>query len=481
MVNIALTRWSHAWSVLVIFGGYFFLFTPGEANIPSDGGILEQLCQSLKESKARSNSAELPEACIEEPGSAVGEGPPPAKAGLSEPKRGFVTPSATDLQTIIDQAEEGSTVKPPAGIYSGPIVIRKAITLDGANGVTIDAGGEGTVVLLKTNGAVLRNLHLTGSGKSHNDLDAGVQVRGNFNVIKDNVIDDSLFGIDLQESEHNVVRRNRISSKEVELGRRGDAIRLWYSFNNRVTHNTIVNSRDFVVWYSRDNVIANNRATGGRYSLHFMYSQYNLVENNQFIKNSVGIFLMYSDGVTLRNNRVTHSMGPTGIGIGLKETSDVVIENNEILYSAVGLYLDVSPYQPDSTNQYNNNTIAYNGIGIEFLNDWTGNHFKNNTFTNNITQVAVKGATTAKRNVWDGNYWDDYRGFDRDSNGVGDTVHEDYTYADRLWMDVPPAQFFKGSPVLELLDFLERLAPFTPPSLVLTDRQPLMFSPQETW
>jgi len=111
-------------------------------------------------------------------------------------------------------------------VYSGPVVIDKPLSIDGRGQVTIDGGGTGTVVLLDTDGATLKNLRLTHSGGSHNDIDSGIQVRGNFNVIKGNVIDDCLFGIDLQQVEHNVVRGNRISSKPVELGQRGDAIRL---------------------------------------------------------------------------------------------------------------------------------------------------------------------------------------------------------------------------------------------------------------
>jgi nitrous oxidase accessory protein len=41
-------------------------------------------------------------------------------------------------------------------------------------------------------------------------------------------------------------------------------------------------------------------------------------------------------------------------------------------------------------------------------------------------------------------------------------------------MDVPAAQFFKGSPMLEALDFLERLAPFSQPDLILRDEKPLL-------
>ncbi|MBA1330461.1 copper ABC transporter substrate-binding protein, partial [Candidatus Endoriftia persephone str. Guaymas] len=285
----------------------------------------------------------------------------------------------------------------------------------------------------------------------------------------------TLFGIDLQQSENNLVQRNRISSKPFDLGMRGDSVRLWYSFNNKITDNIIRNSRDMVVWYSADNLIARNDSRGGRYSLHFMYSKYNEVLENHYENNSVGIFLMYSDGVQVKNNYIAHAQGPTGMGIGFKETSDVDIVGNQILYCATGIYLDISPYDPDTTNRLRNNLIAYSGIGMLFLNDWTGNILEGNSFKGNITQVAVSGAgKTANRNDWLGNYWDDYEGFDQDRDGVGDKPYELYSYADRIWMDVPPARFFKGAPVLEVMDFLERLAPFTRPNMLVRDKKPMM-------
>lgn len=379
------------------------------------------------------------------------------------------------FQKLVDETESGGELSPPPGVYAGPVTISKPIAIDGRGEVTIDAGGKGSVIYLKTNSATLKALHLTNTGESHNDLDSGIQVRGDFNVIKDNIIDDSLFGIDLQQSKNNIVRGNHISSKPLELGVRGDAIRLWYSFNNKITDNIIRNSRDTVVWYSRDNLIARNDARGGRYSLHFMYAQFNEVIDNHYEDNSVGIFLMYSDSVQLKNNYIAHATGATGMGIGFKETSDVVVSGNHILYCATGLYLDVSPFQPDTTNRIEDNLIAYSGIGVLFLNDWTGNILKGNSFMGNITQVAVSGAgKTANRNLWEGNYWDDYEGFDLDKNEVGDKSYELYSYADRIWMDVPSARFFKGSPVLEVMDFLERLAPFTQPNMLVRDKSPRM-------
>ncbi|MCP4994569.1 MAG: nitrous oxide reductase family maturation protein NosD [Gammaproteobacteria bacterium] len=379
-----------------------------------------------------------------------------------------------ELQALIDATEKNGTLTLAPGVYAGPVTIDKSMTLDGQGKATIDAGGRGSVIYLETDGATIKNLRLTHAGESHNDLDSGVQVRGDFNVIKDNVIDDCLFGVDLQQSSNNIVRRNRISSKDWDVGMRGDAVRLWYSFNNKITDNIIRNSRDMVVWYSRDNLIARNDARGGRYSLHFMYAQHNQVLENYYENNQVGIFLMYSDGVVVKDNYIAHATGATGIGIGFKETSDVQVEGNQVLYCATGLYLDVSPFQPDMTNRILDNLIAYSGIGILFLNDWTGNILKGNRLKGNITQVAVAGGKTANRNEWLGNYWDDYEGFDQDGDQIGDKPYELYAYADRLWMDVPAARFFKGSPVLEVIDFLERLAPFSDPDMVVRDMQPVM-------
>jgi nitrous oxidase accessory protein len=181
---------------------------------------------------------------------------------------------------------------------------------------------------------------------------------------------------------------------------------------------------------------------------------------------------MYSDGVELRGNHITGGVGATGMGIGFKETSDVLIEGNSILYCAKGIYLDVSPYQPDTTNRILSNRIAYNGVGVLFHSDWHSNVFRDNDFRGNFTQVAVRGGGSARRNTWESNRWDDYRGFDRDADGRGDTPYELFAYADRIWLEVPPAAFFRGSPLFEAIDFLDRLAPFSEPTLIVRDASP---------
>lgn len=388
--------------------------------------------------------------------------------------RAYAKDQAAYLKQLIAKAKFGEVVKPPPGVYPGPFVISKPIVLDGGGEVTIDAQGHGSAIVLRTDGATIQNLTLRNTGELHNDLDSGVQVRGSFNVIKDNIIDDCLFGIDLSESHNNIIRRNVITSKELPLGLRGDGIRLWYSHRNEVTHNVARDVRDTVVWYSEDNHIAHNEVYDSRYGLHFMYSHYNLVEHNKYHHNSVGIFLMYSDSVVVRQNEVAYGRGSYSMGIGFKEASGINLTDNRVLYNGTGMYFDVSPLQPDLDNFVQSNLLAYNDIGIRFHNDWVGNHLKNNIFKDNFTQVAVNTWATVKRNDWEGNYWDDYQAFDLDRDGVGDYAYRKFLYADRIWMDVPEASFFRASPVLSLLDFLERLLPFTDPLLLLEDKQPIM-------
>ncbi|WP_216635816.1 nitrous oxide reductase family maturation protein NosD [Magnetospirillum moscoviense] len=383
------------------------------------------------------------------------------------------------IQDMIDQADAGAELVVPAGRWNGRLVVDKPIVLDGKGQATIDAGGFGTVLVVKTSGATVRGLKLVGTGENHDTEDAGIQVRGNNNVIKDNFIEDALFGIDLQQSYFNVLRRNHITSKPRDLGLRGDGIRLWYSDDNTLEDNTLKDSRDFVLWYSKRNKVSGTLSEGNRYGLHFMFSADNIIENNHFLHNSAGISMMYDQGDVVRGNVIAHSVGATGTCISLKEASDIVIEGNELVYCANGIFLDVSPFQPDSTNRITNNRIAFNDIAISFLNDWKGNVFTGNRIESNMTEVAVFGGGSAKRNEWDGNSWDSYEGFDRDGDGIGDRPHKVMNYASRIWMELPNTRFFKGTAVLEVIDFLDRLAPFSEPELLLEDGHPVVARAQE--
>ena len=410
--------------------------------------------------------------------STEGMGKPNLAANWGSSTEKAIRPSApnrTDIpwfQTLIDAAPAGSVLKPPPGDYAGPVLVDKPMIIDG--------GGKGTVFVIDTKGTTLRGVRLKGSGDSHDSDDACLNVRGDHHVIEGNVIDDCLFGIDLKQANHNVIRENRISSKPFELGVRGDGLRLWYSHHNLIEQNEIVDSRDMVAWYANNNIYRGNIGKRSRYSIHFMFAKDSIVEGNSFYDNAVGVYLMYTERVHLRNNIISHATGATGMGLGFKESSDSDVENNEIIYCAIGVGSDLSPFEPDTTIRFKNNRFAFNGIAIRFTSELGGNILKGNIFEGNLTDVVQMGRGVADKNQWEGNYFADYQGFDRNGDGIGDTPFELYSYADQIWIETPTAQFFKTSPVLELLDFLERLAPFSSPELQLRDLVPRFAKPDRT-
>jgi nitrous oxidase accessory protein len=360
-------------------------------------------------------------------------------------------------------------------------MIDKPLTIDGGGKVTIDAGDKGTVMVLNAPNSVIRGIRLTGSGDSHDTDDSCLDVRGHNSLIEDVTVDNCLFGIDLKQVNNSIVRGNRIKSKDLELGVRGDGLRLWYSNNNLIEKNEIIDSRDMVAWYAHNNVFRDNLGRRSRYSIHFMFANDNIVEGNRFYDNAVGVYFMYTEGGVARNNVISHATGATGMGIGFKEASGAIIENNEIIYCGVGIGSDLSPFQPDTTIEVRGNRFAYNGIGIQFNSETGNNNLRDNIFEGNLTQVSYGGRSdNSARNFWEGNYWDDYQGFDRNNDGIGDQRHDLYSYADQIWVEMPVARFFRSSPVMELLDFLERLAPFSTPDLILRDEKPRFVKPQRT-
>ena len=382
---------------------------------------------------------------------------------------------ANVLQDAIDKAPSGSILTLPSGVYRGNIVINKPLTLVGKEeGVILDAEGNGTVITVKGSFVTLKNLTIRGSGDRHEGLDAAIKLsNGKQCEVSHCQIEDCLFGIDMQMVNNSLISHNTITSKDLDLGLRGDGLRLWYCNDNIIRNNALFKSRDMVVWYSHGNEIVGNTGEYCRYSLHFMYAGKNLVKNNHYQFNTVGIFFMYSKDAVVTGNVIKSSMGATGMGIGLKDVSNFTIKNNTILYSAQGLYIDRSPFEPDTHNWITGNKLLYNSEAMHFHSLSENNVIRNNILMGNIEDIVndSRGAKTNENEIV-GNYWDKYEGFDRDNDNVGDTPHKVYQYADQLWVYNPDVKFFYASPVISLLNFLAKLAPFTKPLFLMEDKQP---------
>lgn len=377
------------------------------------------------------------------------------------------------LQPLIDATPAGGVLKLGAGTWRGPARITRPLTLDGQGQAQIVGDGRSTVLEVDTDNTTLRGLRVRGSGDSHDRADAGVLLQGRGHQLLDNDFSDVLFGIHLKTATQALVKGNHVQGKPLAAGLRGDALRLWNSRHNRVEDNVFSRARDLTLINSPDNQLRRNRFDDGRYGLHVIFSPRLLAEANQLQHTGTGIVVLYSPAVQLRGNRVAHALTGGGAGIVVKDSDDALIEGNEVLHNAVGLKLD-APVEGRTRLVVRGNHFAHNVIGLFFYGEAGAGRFSDNHFAHNLTTVAISAPGAGAAYQWAGNRWDEYQGFDRNHDRIGDTPFDVLLFADRIWMETPLATFFRNSPALELLDFLERLAPFSSPVRVLQDPRPRM-------
>lgn len=408
-------------------------------------------------------------ACAAAIGVGVAAGVPtvPRQAAVSAPAG-----PAIALQALIDATASGGTLTLEGRRHAGPVRITRPMTIRGQDGTVIEGGGVGSVVTVEADDVTIAGVTIRGSGDRHDEIDAAIRLRGRHAIVKDNVIEDCLYGIEIKQGGGNVVRRNRISSKAVDEPERGDAIRIWYSRDNRIEANVIRAVRDGVGLQANDNAIVGNTVEDSRYGALLLYAHGNAISDNRMRRNTVGVMAIASHDLTVRDNFVGEGRHAFGNGLVLKDSSRAQVTGNALVGQAQGIWLDASPSEPEETNLFRANRLAYNGTAVAFHSDLVGNLFEANDFLGNHGEVVVRSGGTARRNDWRDNRWDGWVGFDRDCDGVGDTPFEVWAWADRLWMDVPAAQLFRAAPSLALLDFTERLAPLSEPRLLMRDDRP---------
>lgn len=385
------------------------------------------------------------------------------------------------LQTLIDATEEGGVLMLAAGTYSGPVVIDHSMEVRGEGWPTIDGQGVGNVITITAPDVKLTGLRVINTGDSLDRENAGVSGEAARMTIVNNRFENVLFGIFLRRGEDSVIADNVIGAMDLELGRRGDGIRLWESSNTIVERNVVDGGRDTVVWFSNDVVFRDNTVTNGRYGIHSMYSDGILMERNYLGGNSVGGFLMYSFDLVMRDNLITDSQGPSGYGIGLKDMDGVEASGNRFIGNRIGIYFDNSPATPGVEHHFTDNLFAYNQTGAAFLPSVNGNVFSGNAFVDNGEQVGVHGKGVFEGNTWtvgnEGNYWSDFAGYDADRDGVGDIPYRLVDLFSTMTDSNPTLQFFDETPASKAVDLAAHMFPTFRPRPKVEDTSPLMEVP----
>lgn len=385
---------------------------------------------------------------------------------------------ASDLARLLAEARPGDRITVPAGVHHGPFRIETPVTLVGSEGAVLDGGGEGDVLTVTAPDVTIRGLTLRNTGKSLDRENSGITGTAPRITIEGCVFEDVLFGIYLKESEGSVVRANTIVSKDLPLPRRGDGIRLWESPRSLVEDNVVHHCRDVVMWFSEGVELRRNHVSDGRYGLHFMYSDHNVLEDNILENNSVGAFLMYSQHLTIRRNIFRNNRGPSGFGLGLKDMDGLVAEDNLFVANRIGIQLDNSPSRIDIEHVYRRNVIGFNDIGVAFMPSVSRNNFTQNSFLDNVEQIAILGSGQFEGNSFTvdgvGNYWSDYRGYDLDGDGIGDVEYRAEGLFESLMDREPKLRMFLFSPAQHAVETAARAFPIVTPRPKMVDAAPLI-------
>jgi nitrous oxidase accessory protein len=402
-----------------------------------------------------------------------------AMAGLGRPAVDtLVVGSGGGFSTItaaLEKAKPGAVVIVRAGTYrEPPITIRVAgLTLQGVGWPLIDGQQAHAVVVIAAPDVTVRGFVITGTGISNLEDRAGIRARDAERcTIEQNRVRDNLFGIYLERSPSCVVRDNDVSASGASQTTSGNGIHLWQSRDARVERNRVSGHRDGIYFeFSTGGVTRENTSEGNqRYGLHFMYSDSCRYERNQFVANAAGVAVMYSRGITIAENRFSDAWGGGAYGLLLKEILGGEIRGNEFVRNSTGLFLEGA-----TRLEIRDNEFLQNGWAARVLADAMDNHFTGNRFSANAFDVTTNSRSA--NSTFAGNWWDAYRGYDLDRDGIGDVPFHPVRLFALVVEQHPESLILLRSPSIAVLDAAERVIPLLTPE-AMVDRTPLMRRPR---
>lgn len=383
--------------------------------------------------------------------------------------------SVRTIAAALASARPGDRIVIESGTYreAGLVLRTSGVTLEGRGWPVLDGEGRREVLVIAADDVTVRGLVLARTGVSNLEDRAGLRVRGARRCrIERNRLLDNLFGIYLENAADCVVRENEIVAHGASQATSGNGIHLWYSPGAVVEQNVVRGHRDGIYFeFSQRGVTRRNLSERSqRYGLHFMFSDSCRYEENTFRENASGVAVMYSRGIGIRGNRFERSLGAAAYGLLLKEILGGEIAENVFAENSTGLYLEGSSHLAVRDNDF-----VQNGWAAKVLGDAEDNRFTGNRFAANAFDVSTNSRDVNA--TFDGNWWDEYKGYDLDGDGVGDVPFHPVRFFALVVEQHPPALVLLRSPLVALLDAAERVLPVLTPA-ALVDRRPLMHSPR---
>lgn len=391
------------------------------------------------------------------------------------PGRTLTVRPGTALPTLtaaLARAQDGDTILVADGDYHEPeIVVSHRVVIQGL-GAAVFHGGDHQVLTITADSVTIRGLTIRDMTPVSSEDRAAIRVTGSRGcVLERNTLLATFFGVYLAKTTGCVVRDNRIVGTGTREALSGNAIHSWQSDSLTVTGNTLSGHRDGIYFeFTTHAQVARNSSDGNlRYGLHFMFSDDCHYQGNRFAANHAGTAVMYSRRVTMEGNSFERSTGNASYALILKELTDSRLAGNRFAANTTALYLE-------GTNRVvvDSNHFRDNGWAVQVMADAQATSFAGNRFEGNSFDVSTNSSNAASR--FEGNYWDRYRGYDLDRDGVGDVPFAPVRLFSLIVQQNPPTLILLRSFFVSVLDAAERVAPVLTPATMI-DHHPLMAPP----
>lgn len=374
------------------------------------------------------------------------------------------------IRAAVTAAKDGDTVLVAAGKYrEGTLVVNKRIVLKGMGYPLLDGLKKYEIIAVKADGAVVDGFRLAHSGVSSLEDISGIKIYDRRNVIiRNNILEDTFFGIYVQNGRNCLIQDNRITAYSTEEQQSGNGIHCWKSDSMRIVGNTVSGHRDgiYFEFVTHSTIWRNRSARNIRYGLHFMFSHNDSYLGNDFRNNGAGVSVMYSHGVRMLNNVFEENWGDGSYGLLLKEITDSYISGNSFIRNTSGIYMEGASRITMEKNLFKNN-----GWALKIQASCMAVSISKNNFVGNTFDVGTNG--TLVLNTFNNNYWDKYDGYDLNKDKIGDVPYRPVSMYSMIVEKNPPAMLLFRSFFTTLLDKTEKIIPSLTPEM-LKDNRPMM-------
>ena len=376
----------------------------------------------------------------------------------------------TSVREGVRRARPGGVVLIESGTYREPtILVDRPVSLFGLGAAVLDGEGNRAILAIRANDVTVRGLSFRNVGASEVEDRAAIRVTDASGcTIEHNTFDETFFGIYLGRVDGCRITGNQLRGLGTSEATSGNGIHLWSSRNVTIEHNRIVGHRDGIyLEFATASAIRHNHAEGNvRYGLHFMFSDDCRYEDNVFRRNQAGVAVMYTKRVLMARNTFEGNWGAAAYGLLLKEISDAEVRGNHFERNTAALVADGANRLVAEDNRF-----IGNGWALRLMASSGEARIARNDFIANSFDVATNSRRSYS--TFEGNYWDGYRGYDIDRDGVGDVPHRPVRLFSQIVERFESTLVLQRSFFLALLDGAERAIPALTPEGML-DATPSM-------